>query len=263
MDSLAVLMIATLTIICVVCCARIWKLTAELNRERRKSSKNSAFIRNLSKEIQTPLKSINHNAEIVAREDIYLSKDEKKTIAGQMAYNVNLITTLLDEMKGCVDSDGGREVRQELFSLTLMCRRCVDSNLSNTYLKNGVKMSFKREMADDIFVSSDMRIVELIINKMLITACKFTDKGEIVVGCNTTEVQGRLTIYVQDTGRGIPENRRKVMFDWFEHPATEGDNEIEFDLSVAQKMALKLGGTLRQDETYHQGVRMLLLLPMG
>ncbi len=263
MDSLAVLMIATLTIICVVCCARIWKLTAELNRERRKILKNSAFIRNLSKEIQTPLKSINHNAEMVAREDIYLSKDEKKTIAGQMTYNVNLITTLLDEMKGCVDGDGGREVRQELFSPTLMCRRCVDSNLSNTYLKNGVKMSFKREMADDIFISSDMRIVELIINKMLITACKFTDKGEIVVGCNTTEVQGRLTIYVQDTGRGIPENRRKVMFDWFEHPVTEGDNEIEFDLSVAQKMALKLGGTLRHDETYHQGVRMLLLLPMG
>lgn len=261
MDSGVILIIAIMAVVCIACALRIWILTAELGRERRFGLLKSACIRNLSNEIRIPLLSMNNQADILSKEDLFLSKDEKKTISGQMAYNVNLISTLLDEMTAYVDGGRGHRINEERFSPTIMCQRCVTSNMSNTYLKPGVRLHFKREMDDGTFVTSDLHIVELILNKLIICACKFTNEGEIVIGCNTTETHDCLTIYVQDTGVGMPEDRVDTMFDWFEKPNKEGA-EIEFDLSLAQKMAMKLGGTLRLDEMYKGGTRMMILLPM-
>jgi hypothetical protein len=38
--------------------------------------------------------------------------------------------------------------------------------------------------------------------------------------------------------------------------------ETEFDLSVAQRLASKIGGYLRYDETYTRGTRMEFVLPV-
>lgn len=248
---------------CIIFLLRIRTLTKELEHERKLSLTKSAFISNLSREIRTPLLSMRNQTETLSREDIFLSKDEKQTISGQMAYNVNLISTLLDEMMSISGCGEGHEINDVGFSPTLMCLRCITSNQSNTYLTPGVQLRFKREMSDGVFIKSDVHIVELIVNKLLINACKFTKEGEIVVGCNLTDNPECLTIYIQDTGAGIPSNRRDAMFDWFDNPVTTmAGAEVEFDLSVAQHLAMKLGGLLRLDETYQQGTRMTLVLPV-
>lgn len=262
MENWIILLVTLMALVSAACALRIWILTAELGRERRMGIMKSAIIRNLSKEIRTPLQSMSRQADIISREDIFLSKDEKNTISGQMTYNVSLISTLLDEMTDYVEGGGGHCIKEELFSPTMICRQCIMSNMNNTYLNPDVQLRFRREMDDGTFIRSDVHIVVLILNKLIINACKFTRQGEITIGCNTTETPDCLTIYVQDTGVGMPEFRRDAMFEWFEHPGTTGDDEVEFDLSVAQKMALKIGGTLRYDAMYRDGTRMLLLLPV-
>lgn len=261
MDSLIVAIIVIMAFACAACILRIRNLTSEIGRLRRDSMMKSAFMRNLNNEIRTPPLSINRQADVISQEDIFLSKDEKHTIAGQMRYNVSLISTLLDELSACIGNGQGHNISKERFSPTMMCRQCITSNLNNTYLSPDVKLRFRREMDDATFICSDMHIVELILNKLVINACKFTKQGEILIGCNTTENPDCLTIYVQDTGVGMPEDRTDKIFDWFENP-DEAGAEVEFDLSVAQKMAVRLGGTLRFDDRYRQGTRMTLLLPM-
>lgn len=248
---------------CVLFLLRIRTLTRELERERKLSVTKSAFISNLSNEIRTPLLSMRRQTETLSREDIFLSKDEKQTISGQMEYNVNLIATLLDEMMSISGCGEGHEISDVGFSPTQMCLRCVTSNQNNTYLSPGVKLRLNKEMSDGVFVRSDVHVVELIVNKLIITACRFTKEGEIVVGCNMTENPECLTVYVRDTGTGIPSNRREAMFDWFDNPVTTLPGaETEFDLSVTQHLAMKLGGLVRLDETYTKGTRMTLVLPV-
>jgi len=133
--------------------------------------------------------------------------------------------------------------------------------MTSIYHRSAVKLHFRRELSDGFFLNSDRHLVELIVNKLVINACRFTEQGEIVVGCNTTEHAGKLTISVSDTGGGIPTNRRNRLFSYFERPDDVKD-KAELDLSICQRIAEKLGGELFYDEHYQFGTRFMLVLPM-
>ena len=87
-------------------------------------------------------------------------------------------------------------------------------------------------------------------------------KGDITLGCHLGESPNLLVFYVQDTGgTTIPEDRKASIFDWFDNP-DENCEPTEFDLSVAQRLAEKVGGYLRYDELWTQGTRMEFTLPV-
>jgi signal transduction histidine kinase len=138
----------------------------------------------------------------------------------------------------------------------------MEANMHSIYHRQAVKLQFKRELSDEFFVKSDRHLVEIIINKLILNSCRFTEEGSITVGCNTSERVGQLVFFVEDTGGGIPENRVDNLFSWFDTPEDMND-EAELDLSICQRLAQKLGGALEYGTTYHSGgTRMLLILPV-
>jgi len=223
---------------------------------------NQVFLRNINHEIRVPLKVFQNLATTIGKDDLYLSKSEKRNISDQLVYNSNLITTFLDEVMLFTGAElKGHKLWMESFSPNALCRRCLEANMQSIYHRQAVRLSFKRELSDEFFVKSDRHLVELIVSKLVINACRFTEIGEITVGCNTNEHPDNLTIYVKDTGRGIPENRINNIFTFFE----EVDNlydEAELDLSICHKLAKTLGGELQHDIEYQKGTRMKLILPL-
>jgi len=201
-------------------------------------------------------------ADTVANEDLFLSKNEKRNIADQMRYNSNLIGTLVDEMLLFVEADNeGHQLKDELFSPNALCRRCLEANYYSIYHRQAVKLNFKREMNDEYFFKSDRHMIEVILNKLIQNACRFTEEGTVTVGCNTSERIGQILFFVKDTGRGIPLNRLNNLFSWFEEP-DEMKDMAELDLSICQKLAQKLGGVLQIDTMVQNGTRMMLILPL-
>ena len=51
------------------------------------------------------------------------------------------------------------------------------------------------------------------------------------------------------------------MFSWFENPGDMND-VAELDLSIAQRLAVRVGGYIRYDDYYQLGTRMVLVLPL-
>jgi len=227
----------------------------------RKSSKmKSALLRAMSREIRTSLQSVSSMAEIVSKDDLYLSKGEKKSISERIYYDIDLISTLLDEVSAYIDENhGGHVLHDERFSPNLLCQHCIDANTNR--VNSGVRLLFKNQVGEAIFVSADYHIVELVLNKLIYMACQYTKKGEIRVGYSYMEIQHLLTLFVEDTGDGIPQDRRSGLFSWFENDENDV-NSTEFDLSVAQRLASKVGGFIRTDDTYTKGTRMEFTLPV-
>jgi len=220
------------------------------------------FLRNVNHEIRVPLKVFHNLAMTIGKDDLYLSKSEKRNISDQLVYNSNLISTFLDEVMLFTGAEEkGHQLWMESFSPNALCRRCLEANMQSIYHRQAVRLSFKRELNDEFFVKSDRHLVELIVSKLIINACRFTEEGEITVGCNTVEHPDQLTIYVKDTGRGIPENRVNNIFTFFEEPDHLYD-DAELDLSICQKLAKSLGGNLVHDVEYQKGTRMKLILPL-
>lgn len=254
--------IVVLAVALVVLVVRLRQLQAALDESRKNERMKVTFLNNINHEIRTPLKVIGEKAGVVAKPDLYLSKNEKRDIADQLEYNANLIGTLLDEVLLFTGAEvSGHPLRDEVFSPNALCRRCLEANMHSIYHCQAVKLNFKRELSDEFFVRSDRHMVELVVNKLILNACRFTEQGDITVGCNVSEHAGRLTIFVSDTGVGIPTARLNNLFTWFESPDDMKD-EAEVDLSICRKLAEKLGGSLLLDDTRQVGTRMVLVLPL-
>lgn len=254
-----VILVIVLAIICFCLLFYIKRMQAIQKASVKSDYMKTAFIKALAREIRTPLHSVSGLAEVIAKDDLYLSKGEKKSISTQIRYNTDLIATLLEEVTFFSTHGEGRGIQTERFSPNLLCQRCIDANFAN--LKEGVKLSFRRGLSEDFFVTSDARIIELVLSKLVRAACIFTEKGEVRVGCSCDNSSHLLTFYVEDTGAGIPEDRRNHLFNWFDAP-DEAPIDTEFDLSVAQRLAGRLGGYIRVDDRYQKGTRMEFTIPV-
>ena len=256
-------MVVVLVILIIVCLALVlWGRAQQVKfAEMQKSrSVRTAFLKGLIREVRTHLHSVGGLSEIISKDDLYLSKSEKRHITTQIKYNTSLISTLLDELSILSDVHGGHQLKDERFSPNILCERCIDANLPSVH--EGVRLTLTRELTDSYSVEADYHIIELIINKLVACSCQFTMKGDITLGCHLGESPNLLVFYVQDTGgTTIPEDRKASIFDWFDNP-DENCEPTEFDLSVAQRLAEKVGGYLRYDELWTQGTRMEFTLPV-
>ena len=254
--------IIVLAVALVACIVTLYMAFCQLVKVRKNDRMKRAFLNNVSREIRTPLKSVVEMAAVLSKEDLYLSKDEKRNIADQLQYNANLIETFIDEVLVFTEADtADHQVKEDTFSPNGLCVRCLEANMHSIFHRQAVKLTFKRELSDEFFVKSDRHLIEVIINKLILNSCRFTEEGSVTLGCNTTENVRQITFFVEDTGGGIPENRKKNLYTWFEDPEDMAD-EAELDLSICQRLARKLGGALEHDETYVKGTRMLLILPL-
>ena len=255
-----VILVVVLVIVCLVLVFRLKQQQERVSALYRSDKLKSHFVRLVAYEFRSPLQSVRKLTEMMGKKDLYLSKEEKKHVADQISYHASLMATLLEEVEIYADNNKkGHPVTDERFSPNHVCERCIDANLHN--VPEGVKMSFRQETGFGVVVSADRHLVELVLNKLVVLACKFTKEGEITVGCRYEEDSHRLTFVVQDTGGGIPEGRQDALFNWYNDPDDVFD-ETEIDLSVSQKLASKLGGFLHWDETYKNGTRMEFVLPV-
>ena len=62
-------------------------------------------------------------------------------------------------------------------------------------------------MADDYLIVTDEKRLEQVLINFLTNAEKHTEQGEIHLHCSLSEIAGKITFSVADTGSGIPEDK--------------------------------------------------------
>lgn len=263
MEWILIVVLVAVCVAWVMCLLSNRRLRRIVREEQRVRLMRRSFLKSLSDETYIPLRKVRDVAHTLSREDIFLSKFEKKGMAETLKSHADFVETLWSELLLFGDVMGSDDsISRTSFSPNELCRHCLETNLMNIYHQQSVNLIFKKDISDDVFIITDRHLVELIINKLVLNACRFTDKGQVCVGCNLTENDGMLTIFVSDTGRGLPKDRKNRLFNWFEAPDDMHD-EAELDLSICKRIAEKLGGTLYVDEFYQrQGTRIVLVLPL-
>ncbi|MBM4268719.1 MAG: response regulator [Deltaproteobacteria bacterium] len=102
-----------------------------------------------------------------------------------------------------------------------------------------------------------------ILRNLLTNAAKFTDEGEIELGFAPSS-SGGLSIYVRDTGPGIPSEACEVIFEPFRQldgSMTRAHGGIGLGLALSRKLAYLLGGELHVTSELGQGSIFTLILP--
>ena len=118
---------------------------------------------------------------------------------------------------------------------------------------------------DDIAVETDGVLLQRILQNLVSNAIRYTERGGVLIAARR---RGPKTcrIEVVDTGRGIPEHERALVFEEFYRGGREGEDGgvgLGLGLSIVQRMASTLGHDIALHSRVGHGTRLSLTLPVA
>ncbi len=215
----------------------------------------SAFIRNVTHEVRTPLNIISGFAQVISDPNMVTGPEERAHIAEMMQKNTQLITSLVDEMLELSLNENAPEAvaKDDVVEVNDLLRDILQEN--EYKVSKAVKLQFESDLGDDISLQTNEGMLKRVINLLLDNAIKYTKKGSITLKASANDEQVILT--VEDTGSGIPADAAEHIFERFFKVDTFREG-LGLGLPLCRTIITRLGGTVDHDNSYQQGSRFIV-----
>jgi signal transduction histidine kinase len=234
---------------------------ARAEAERANNSKTD-FLAVMSHELRTPLTAIMGYEELLSDGITGPVTEMQRQQLGRINASARHLLGLIDEILTFARVDIGRErVRWESMSINHTLSDAASLVEPMATAKN-LKLVIKVLDEDQAIQTDGTKMRQMLVN-LLSNGIKFTEKGEVMVGCVVNE--GMLDVTIADTGVGIAAENIEYVFEPFwqaEQTATRKTGGTGLGLSVTRKLARLLGGDVTVASRVGAGTTFLLTLPM-
>jgi signal transduction histidine kinase len=239
---------------------KIWargrELKAALSRAEESDQMKSAFIRHMSHEIRTPLNAVSGFSQVLTSPDYNLSDEERIDMQHRISDNVNLITTIVNELLELSKSESegaDTEIVKTDIKCNEFCRLLLEERKDNG--NPLVELRFASNVGDDYTFHTNVYRLRTSLGHLLDNAQKFTDIGHIEL---KVEVRAPLLVFsVTDTGVGIDVKNRETIFEDFSKLDSFKEG-IGLGLPITRRLITSLGGMVELDSTYTRGSRFVI-----
>lgn len=244
----------------------LYQQNIELDQANQKLKKldqlKSSFLSNVSHELRTPLTSIKSSAKIV------LKYGEKKPEAIKKFSNIiieeaerltRLINNVLDlskieagEMQFSKQSINLDHLIEHIFILT-------QNHISEKKLEYLLHLP---ENIPELYIDRDA-LIQVLLN-LINNSVKFTQKGFIKLDISISTNRTQVTIVVEDSGVGIPEDELEHVFEKFKQSGnslTDKPKGTGLGLPISREIVQQHGGVIWAESEQNQGSRFIFTLP--
>ena len=214
------------------------------------------LIQNVTHELRTPLTAISGNAELLLNDD---NRDSRmrhleiiKASAGRMASILNSLLEYfrLDSRKVTILS---KPFKLNLIADTLETEFAAQAQSKHLTLT-------VRNHANEV-VNGDKNRILSIGGNLLSNAIKFTENGTITL--TTRYKNGVFTLTVEDTGMGISEGQKKLIFKPFERLGNAATQDgFGLGLSIVKQLVELMDGSISVESEKEKGSRFIVSLPL-
>jgi PAS domain S-box-containing protein len=242
------------------------KLRKSVQKAEEADMLKSVFLANMSHEIRTPMNAIIGFSEILSDKD--LSKQERQEFINYITQGSNTLMNLIEDIIDITKIEAGQikinfaecdinDLMDELYATFL--------KMKNKNGKQNLELRLNKPVVKEGFsINTDPSRIRQILSNLIVNALKFTEEGFIEFGFTITG-ENEIVFYVKDTGVGIPDDKKDIIFERFgqvEYQSVQNKKGTGLGLSISKKLAELLGGDLTVESEVNKGSIFFLTLPI-
>lgn len=215
------------------------------------------FFTNISHELRTPLTLIAEPIEQIANGE-NLTKLQRNMLQ-MVEKNISILMRLINEILDF------RKIQNKKMKLELSEFELTDylKQWTNTFdsIVRKQKKQIHLVLPNSIFMYADLYKVEHICYNLLSNALKYTNEGGNIT-VKAENFDGMVQICVEDTGKGIPKEDIKHIFDRFYQVQNSNKEGTGIGLAIVKSFTELQGGTVKVESVYGKGSKFIVTLPI-
>ena len=220
-----------------------------------------SFLNNMSHEIRTPLNAIVGFTNLLVGEGgDEIEPEEKKAMLEIINRNNELLLKLVNDVVEISRLDSGNlDLKIKEWNMTTVVKEIYMAY--QTLIKPALQFHLVLDESLSLPVRIDrMRFIQVISN-FLNNADKFTRSGSVTLGCSVDKEHRKVSVYVQDTGKGIDEKELMMIFDRF-YKTDEFEQGSGLGLSICKVIIERLCGHIEVQSEVGKGSRFTVILSL-
>lgn len=225
---------------------------------REYSQSKERFLSNMSHEIRTPLQSIIGFSEQLSQQ----AQPEKESLLIMQQSAEHLLQIVNEILDYSQLTSGKFQIHHYPFQPYKMVNDCYSMLQRQAQVKD-LNFVLDNRLPEDKYVKSDAFRLRQILLNLLGNAFKFTRKGEVILRAFQID-DGRYVFMVEDTGIGIPEEKKEAIFQAFEQaaiPTSEPYPGTGLGLSIVKSLTDQMNGTVTLTSEPDKGTSFMLVFP--
>ena len=225
------------------------------------------FFANISHELRTPLNIILGAIQLIVRD---IQDEEKPIDKEKIINNINIekqnCFRLLRLINNLIDSTKLESGHFELSMINCNIVNVVEEitlSVAQYINNNNISLVFDTDVEEKILACDPDKIERIMLN-LLSNSLKFTNEGGSIF-VNIFDGEEYITISVEDTGIGIPQEKIDIIFDRFRQVDKSFTRNYEgsgIGLSLVKSLLEMHGGIISVESKYGVGTKFIIKFPV-
>ena len=217
------------------------------------------FVQNVTHQIRTPLNIIMGFAQVWSENLGQLAEEEMKSIVSQMDHNAKSLNRMVLMLVDSSETGSALALvigkSQEQIVCNDIAREAI--GYTNEHFPD-LPIQFTTTLPDTFTIRTNHLYLMRSLRELLYNAAKYSDRQHVSV--RLEQSGNNVRFIVEDTGPGISEEYREVMYDIFTKLVDLSEG-LGLGLPLAKLHISNLGGKFFIDTDYHDGCRFIFELP--
>lgn len=247
--------------------AQLFNQREAARREAERANQvKTRFLASVTHELRTPLNLVINNMDFMRIGAFGEVSDEQVSRLNQTVRSAEHLLYLINDLLDVSKIEAGE---MQLFIQPNDLTPIIEDSVDTTYalMEKIDGKSEKVNLVVDVEenlpkIPMDSRRIRQVLTNLLSNAVKFTHEGNVTL--NVKRMDTGIYFAVSDTGIGIPEHEKDVLFEAFERTTTAKEQAIEgtgLGLPISQFLVQQHGGEIDVESIENEGTTFMFTLP--